>query len=156
MLPAAPHASIHVVLASTYYIEPTLPHVPSLANKDLFCDLLEGPFSPTLRTTTQGGEHHAYSSHAGPRATDSNSHSWGAYESFEEVVGAAFASLEQPTVPGFAGTPEELDALLAEGLASKQLAEDAFWGSVGKETEALLGEQPPARDREGSVPAICQ
>jgi hypothetical protein len=27
-------------------------------------------------------------------------------------------------VPGFAGTPEELDTLLAEGLASKEKAEE--------------------------------
>jgi hypothetical protein len=80
----------------------------------------------------------------------------GVYESLGAVVEPALTPLEQPTVPGFARTPEELDALLAEGLASKQVAEDEFWGSVGKGTEALLGEQPPARVREGSVPAICQ
>jgi Arc/MetJ-type ribon-helix-helix transcriptional regulator len=43
----------------------------------------------------------------------------GAYESVEEVVDAALAAVEQRTLPGFAGTPDELDALLAEGLASK-------------------------------------
>jgi hypothetical protein len=43
-------------------------------------------------------------------------------------------------VAGFAGTPEELDTLLAEGLASKQLAEGEFWGSVGKQTDAMLAE----------------
>ena len=42
----------------------------------------------------------------------------GAYASVEEVVEAALAAVEQRTVPGFAGTQEELDALLAEGLAS--------------------------------------
>jgi Arc/MetJ-type ribon-helix-helix transcriptional regulator len=56
----------------------------------------------------------------------------GAYESVEEVVEAALTAVEQRTVPGFAGTPEELDTLLAEGLASKQLAEDA-------QTPACLG-----------------
>jgi hypothetical protein len=30
--------------------------------------------------------------------------------------------------------------LLAEGLASKQLAEDEFWSSVGKQTHAMLAE----------------
>jgi Arc/MetJ-type ribon-helix-helix transcriptional regulator len=64
----------------------------------------------------------------------------GAYESVEEVVEAALTAVEQRTVPGFAGTPEELDTLLAEGLASKQLAEDEFWGSVGKQTDAMLAE----------------
>ena len=64
----------------------------------------------------------------------------GAYESVEEVVEAALTAVEQRTVPGFAGTPEQLDALLAEGLASKQLTEDEFWSSVGKQTDALLAE----------------
>jgi len=64
----------------------------------------------------------------------------GAYESVDQVVEAALTALEQRTVPGFAGTPEELDTLLAEGLASKQLTEDEFWSSVGKQTDALLAE----------------
>src|SRR5437016_9394542 len=59
----------------------------------------------------------------------------GAYESVEEVVEAALTAVEQLTVPGFAGTQQELDTLLAEGLASKQLAEDEFWSSVGKQTD---------------------
>ncbi|HVH72751.1 MAG TPA: hypothetical protein VNB49_16815 [Candidatus Dormibacteraeota bacterium] len=46
----------------------------------------------------------------------------------------------QLTVPGFAGTQQELNTLLAEGLASKQLAEDEFWSSVGEQTDALLAE----------------
>ena len=64
----------------------------------------------------------------------------GAYESVEEVVDAALAAVEQRTAPGFAGTQEELDALLAEGLASKELGEDEFWGSVNAQTNALLAE----------------
>jgi len=64
----------------------------------------------------------------------------GAYESVEEVFEAALTAVEQRTVPGFAGTPEELDALLGEGLASKQLTEDEFWSSVSKQTDALLAE----------------
>lgn len=64
----------------------------------------------------------------------------GAYESVEEVVEAALAAVEQRVVPGFSGTTEELDALLAEGLASKEMTEDEFWGSVSKETEALIAE----------------
>ncbi len=62
----------------------------------------------------------------------------GAYESVEEVVDAALVAVEQRAVPGFAGTQEELDALLAEGLASKELTEDEFWGSVNAHTNALL------------------
>ena len=64
----------------------------------------------------------------------------GAYASVEEVVDAALAAVEQRTVPGFAGTQEELDALLAEGLASKELTEDEFWGSVSAQTNTLLAE----------------
>src|SRR5271169_6381343 len=64
----------------------------------------------------------------------------GAYESVQEVVEAALTAVEQRTVPGFAGTEEELDALLAEGLASKELTEDEFWSSVSKRTNALLAE----------------
>ena len=72
---------------------------------------------------------------SGPRNTVL---SRGAYESVEEVVEAALTAVEQLTVPGFAGTQQELDTLLAEGLASKQLAEDEFWSSVGKQTDAML------------------
>jgi Arc/MetJ-type ribon-helix-helix transcriptional regulator len=62
----------------------------------------------------------------------------GSYESVEEVVDAALAAVEQRTVPGFAGTQEELDILLAEGLASRELTEDEFWGSVNAQTDAML------------------
>jgi hypothetical protein len=65
----------------------------------------------------------------------------GAYESVEEVVYAALAAVEQRTLPGFAGTPDELDALLAEGLASKKLTETDFWDSVNKRTDILLAER---------------
>jgi hypothetical protein len=62
------------------------------------------------------------------------------YKSVEEVVEAALTAVEQRTVPGFEGTPEELDTLLAEGLASKQVTDDEFWSSVSKRTDALLAE----------------
>ncbi len=71
----------------------------------------------------------------------------GAYGSVEEVVEAALAAVEQRTLPGFAGTPDELDALLAEGLGSKELTEAEFWGSVNKQTDALL-----AKRKTGSRP----
>ena len=54
---------------------------------------------------------------------------------------AALTAVEQLTVPGFAGTQQELDSLRAEGPASKQLAEDESWSSVGKRTDAMLAEQ---------------
>jgi Arc/MetJ-type ribon-helix-helix transcriptional regulator len=64
----------------------------------------------------------------------------GAYRSVEEVVEAALAAAEQRTLPGFAGTREELDTLLAGGLASKELAENEFWTEVDRETNAMLSE----------------
>ena len=65
----------------------------------------------------------------------------GSYDSVEEVVEAALTAVEQRTLPGFAGTQEELDTLLAEGLASKELSEGEFWGAVNKQTDAMLGER---------------
>jgi len=71
----------------------------------------------------------------------------GAYGSVEEVVEAAVAAVEQRTVPGFAGTPEELDALLAEGLASNNLAETEFWTSVNQQTNRMLAEHQDSQRR---------
>jgi Arc/MetJ-type ribon-helix-helix transcriptional regulator len=64
----------------------------------------------------------------------------GAYATVHEVVDAALTAVEQRTVPGFAGTEEELDTLLAEGLASKELTEAEFWGTVNAQTDTLLAE----------------
>jgi len=69
----------------------------------------------------------------------------GAYKSVDEVVEAALSAVEQRTLPGFAGTPDELDALLSEGLASKELTEAEFWGSVNQRTDSLI-----AKHRSGS------
>jgi hypothetical protein len=46
---------------------------------------------------------------------------------------------------GFAGTQEELETLLAEGLASKEVSENKFWHSVNTQTDALLAEHSRAR-----------
>jgi Arc/MetJ-type ribon-helix-helix transcriptional regulator len=98
-------------------------------------------FSPTLKMTNPGSSN-TMTIHLTPeqerrlRAVLDR----GAYKSVEEVLEAALTAVEQRTVPGFAGTPEELDTLLAEGLASKQLTEDEFWSSVSKRTDALLAE----------------
>jgi hypothetical protein len=62
------------------------------------------------------------------------------YGSVGEVAEATSTAAEQRTMLGFAGTSEELDTLLAEGLPSKQLAENEFWCSVGKQTDMLLRE----------------
>jgi Arc/MetJ-type ribon-helix-helix transcriptional regulator len=103
-------------------------------------DLPEGIFSPTLKMTN--ARNNTVTINLTPeqerriRAVLDR----GAYKSVEEVVEAALMAVEQRTVPGFAGTPEELDALLAEGFASKQLTEDDFWSSVRERTDALLDE----------------
>jgi Arc/MetJ-type ribon-helix-helix transcriptional regulator len=61
----------------------------------------------------------------------------GAYASVEEVVEAALVAVEQRTLPGFAGTPDELDTLLSEGLASEEFAEADFWSSVNQRIDGL-------------------
>jgi Arc/MetJ-type ribon-helix-helix transcriptional regulator len=66
--------------------------------------------------------------------------SCGVYQSVEEVVEAALTAVEQRTLPGFSGTPDQLDALLAEGLASKELADAEFWNSVTHRTDTLLAQ----------------
>jgi hypothetical protein len=43
-------------------------------------------------------------------------------------------------VRGFVGTQEELETLLAEGLASKEVRENDFWHAVNTQTNALLAE----------------
>jgi Arc/MetJ-type ribon-helix-helix transcriptional regulator len=69
----------------------------------------------------------------------------GAYRSLDEVVEAALTAVEQRTLPGFSGTQRELDALLAEGLASKMLTDDEFWQSVNERTDSLLAEHKSSR-----------
>ena len=64
----------------------------------------------------------------------------GFYRSVEEVVEAALAAIEQRTVSGFTGTQDELDALLAKGMASQELMEDQFW-SVNAQTDDMLAER---------------
>jgi Arc/MetJ-type ribon-helix-helix transcriptional regulator len=65
----------------------------------------------------------------------------GSYASVEEWVEAALAAVEQRTLPGFSGTPEELDTLLSEGLASAEVAEADFWSSVDQRIEGLAAQQ---------------
>jgi Arc/MetJ-type ribon-helix-helix transcriptional regulator len=65
----------------------------------------------------------------------------GSYASVEEVVEAALAAVEQRTLPGFSGTPDELDALLSEGLASAEFTEADFWSSVNQGIDGLLTQQ---------------
>ncbi len=69
------------------------------------------------------------------------------YGSLEEVVEAALTAVEQRMVRGFAGPQEELDALLAEGLASDRLEEPEFWDAVSQQTDSMLAEHKASRRR---------
>jgi len=62
----------------------------------------------------------------------------GAYRSAEEALDAAVAALESAVAPDFEGTEEELEGLIKEGLASKELSEEEFWEHVDRETNALV------------------
>ena len=65
----------------------------------------------------------------------------GAYTSVNDVMEAALASLEQRAAQCFDGTEQELEALLLEGLASKEHTEKEFWESVNRRTSAILDEE---------------
>jgi hypothetical protein len=63
----------------------------------------------------------------------------GVYGSVEEVVEAALTAVEQNAATDFAGTPEELEALLLEGLVSKELTEDEFWEFGERGNKFIVG-----------------
>jgi len=67
----------------------------------------------------------------------------GAYPSAREALDAAVAAVEIAAAPGFEGSQKELEALLLEGLASKELSEEEFWDSVDRETTAMLAANKP-------------
>ena len=67
----------------------------------------------------------------------------GAYHSTQEALDAAVAAVEVAAVPGFKGSHEELEALLLEGMESKELSEEEFWDTVDGETEAMLAAHRP-------------
>jgi Arc/MetJ-type ribon-helix-helix transcriptional regulator len=62
----------------------------------------------------------------------------GAYSTADEVLNAALTSVEMASALGFQGDLDELESLLAEGLASPQLSESEFWNSSDRQTDALL------------------
>ena len=64
----------------------------------------------------------------------------GSYNSVADVLEAALVSLEQRSSSGFDGTAEELETLLAEGLASAEMTEDEFWKSIDTRTNDMLVE----------------
>ena len=67
----------------------------------------------------------------------------GAYTSAEEALDAALAAVETAATLEFEGTREELEGLLMEGLASKELSEEEFWDSVDCEASAMLAAHKP-------------
>jgi Arc/MetJ-type ribon-helix-helix transcriptional regulator len=77
----------------------------------------------------------------------------GSYQTIDEVLEAALAAVEQHTVPAFDGTAGEMEAMLAEGLVSKELTEGEFWESVNTrgQTPCWLSVSP-AGIREGFLP----
>jgi Arc/MetJ-type ribon-helix-helix transcriptional regulator len=62
----------------------------------------------------------------------------GSYESVDEVMEAALVAVEQRIMPVFDGTEGELESLLTEGLASRELTESEFRESVNRRTDAML------------------
>jgi Arc/MetJ-type ribon-helix-helix transcriptional regulator len=62
----------------------------------------------------------------------------GAYASTEEALNAALTIVEKAAANDFDGTQEELEGLLLEGLASKELSEEEFWHSVDSKTNAMI------------------
>lgn len=62
----------------------------------------------------------------------------GAYASAEEALNAALSVVEKAAAHDFNGTQEELEGLLMEGVASRELSEKEFWHSVDSQTNAML------------------
>ena len=67
----------------------------------------------------------------------------GAYPSAEEALDAAVAAVEIAAAPGFDGTQEELEILLAEGLNSGEPIEAnaTFWNRLTTETDQMIAVQ---------------
>jgi hypothetical protein len=61
----------------------------------------------------------------------------GAYPCAEDALDAAVIAIEMAALRGFEGTHGELEALLAEGLASPELTEEEFWNSVDRQAGAV-------------------
>jgi putative addiction module CopG family antidote len=73
----------------------------------------------------------------------------GAYPSAEEALDAAVAAMESVVTPGFEGTQEELEELLAEGLHSGEPveADEAFWNRLRAKTDRMLAEHQGRKPR---------
>lgn len=55
------------------------------------------------------------------------------FEQEERIVAVEVAV----SAPLFEGSNEELEALLLQGLSTKELSEDEFWSSLRRETDKL-------------------
>ena len=64
----------------------------------------------------------------------------GSYDSVADVLEAALPSVEQHTASAFDGPAEELETLLAAGLASGEMTDDEFWKSIDACTNDMLAE----------------
>lgn len=69
--------------------------------------------------------------------------STGAYASTNDALEAAVIAIETAATPNFQGSRDELENLLKEGFASRELSEDQFWSSVDRETNAMLAGHRP-------------
>ena len=67
----------------------------------------------------------------------------GAYPSAQDALDAAVTAVEIAATAGFEGSHEELDGLLMQGMASRELSEEEFWSSVDQETDAMLAAHKP-------------
>jgi len=61
----------------------------------------------------------------------------GAYPSAQEALDAAVAAVEIAAAAGFEGSQNELESLLLEGLASKELSEEEFFEAFDREANAM-------------------
>ena len=73
----------------------------------------------------------------------------GAYPTTEEALDAAVAAVESVAAPGFEGTQEELEALLAEGLNSGDPveADETFWRQLTEKTDQMAAEHQARKPR---------
>jgi Arc/MetJ-type ribon-helix-helix transcriptional regulator len=67
----------------------------------------------------------------------------GAYPSAQEALDAAVTAVETAASPGFEGSREDLEGLLLQGMASRELSEEEFWDSIEQETGAMLARHKP-------------
>jgi Arc/MetJ-type ribon-helix-helix transcriptional regulator len=75
----------------------------------------------------------------------------GAYGSAQEALDAAVTAVEAVASPMFEGSEEELEALLMEGLSSRELSEEEFWESFNREADAVCASLGPVHVGENCL-----